>query len=94
MDDVVDERTYAWQMIRALRQAGTGSSTVESGRADVARLLAQALDAGLDRAEIIAELADLGARMLALCDPTGYPTDQGQGDPAPAGVSRAAVAAI
>jgi hypothetical protein len=32
-------------------------------------VLSEALDAGLGRAEIIVELADLGARMFALCNP-------------------------
>ncbi|AQT80029.1 hypothetical protein B1R94_13260 [Mycolicibacterium litorale] len=92
MDDVVDERNYAWQMIRAVRlvQAADSGGTPESGRADVLRLLAQALDAGLDRAEIIVELADLGARMLALCDPAGNSPVH----TASAGVSSAAAAAI
>lgn len=93
MKDIVDERKYAWRMIRAARLAqatGAGSGATETGRADVVRLLAQALDAGLDRAEIIVELADLGARMFALCDPAGA----SHPDIAPASMNSAAAAAI
>ena len=72
MSDVVDERKYAWRMIHAAR-ATHGASTEALGsdvcRNDVVKLLDQALDAGLDRVEIIVELADLGARMFALCNP-------------------------
>ncbi|MGY4709403.1 hypothetical protein ACXDF8_07590 [Mycolicibacterium sp. CBM1] len=73
MNEVVDERKYAWRMIRAARRTQSAGDT-DSGqpcRSDVVLLLEQALDAGLDRAELIVELADLGARMFALCDPSG-----------------------
>jgi hypothetical protein len=37
-------------------------------RDEIISLLDAALDAGLDRAELIVELANLGARFFALCD--------------------------
>ncbi len=60
MNDFADERRYAWRMIRAARRG--------QPRADLVALLDQALEAGLDRAELVAELADLGGRFFALCD--------------------------
>jgi hypothetical protein len=67
MNDFLDERRYAWRLIRAARQARAES--LESSD-QLAALLEQALDAGLDRATLIVELAALGGRLLALCDPT------------------------
>jgi hypothetical protein len=67
MNDFVDEHRYAWRLIRLARQAQAGS--LES-RQNLAALLDEALDAGLDRATLIVELAELGGRLLALCNPT------------------------
>lgn len=72
MNDFNDERRYAWRMIRAARLAqAAGMQTNGSvlSHPETIELLDQALDAGLDRAEIIVELADLGARLFALCSP-------------------------
>jgi hypothetical protein len=72
MNDVLAERNYAWRMIRAARVSHTDgviADGVENRRADIGILLDEALDAGLGRAEIIVELADLAARMFALCNP-------------------------
>ncbi|WP_431231973.1 hypothetical protein ACQ856_21040 [Mycolicibacterium psychrotolerans] len=72
MNDVLAERNYAWRMIRAARVShadGANAMAVENRRIDIELLLSEALDAGLGRAEIIVELADLAARMYALCNP-------------------------
>ncbi|BBX08036.1 hypothetical protein [Mycolicibacterium aichiense] len=72
MNDALAERNYAWRMIRAARIShadGANADAVENRRVDIELLLSEALDAGLGRAEIIVELADLGARMHALCNP-------------------------
>ena len=72
MNDVLAERNYAWRMIRAARIShadGASVDAVENRRIDIELLLSEALDAGLGRAEIIVELADLAARMYALCNP-------------------------
>lgn len=74
--DVADERRYAWLMLRAARRA---HSYVDSGAAampasvrdDITALLQEAMEAGLDRTELVAALADLGGRLLMLCDPAG-----------------------
>jgi hypothetical protein len=71
MSNFVDERRYAWRMMRAVRQAqadGMGVDGAMKWRDEIIRLLDQALDAGLDRAELIVELANIGARLCALCD--------------------------
>lgn len=71
MVDPAEERRYAWRMIRAARRAhaaGTAGAVAKS-RAEVADLLDEAMEAGLDRAEVIAELADLGGRLLLRCEP-------------------------
>jgi hypothetical protein len=70
MSNFVDERRFAWRMMRAVRQAqadGMGADGVMECRDEIITLLDQALDAGLDRAELIVELANIGAR-FALCD--------------------------
>ncbi|MEZ0359623.1 hypothetical protein CRM90_06835 [Mycobacterium sp. ENV421] len=72
MNDVLAERNYAWRMIRAARIShadGANVDAVENRRIDIELLLNDALDAGLGRTEIIVELADLAARMYALCNP-------------------------
>ncbi|TGD88299.1 hypothetical protein BayCH28_11115 [Mycolicibacterium sp. CH28] len=72
MNDVVDERKYAWRMVHAARsvhEARTLADGADVCRHDIVTLLDQALDAGLDRVELIVALADLGARMSALCSP-------------------------
>jgi len=72
MNDFIDERRYAWRMIRAARQAQAVNMQVNGSRIcceEIAELLDQALDSGLGRTEIIVELADLGARLFALCCP-------------------------
>jgi len=71
MSEFIDERRYAWRMIRAARQAQSDGIRVDSAircRDEIIMLLDQALDAGLDRAELVVELANLGARFFALCD--------------------------
>lgn len=82
--DVRDERHYAWRMLRAARraQASVGPEAermAASVREEIHTLLAEALEAGLDRAALVMELADLGGRLLTLCEPTG---DPGSGDDA------------
>lgn len=66
MNDFLDEHRYAWRLIRAARQMQASS---DRSRDHLAALLEQALDAGLDRATLIVELAEIGGRLLALCDP-------------------------
>lgn len=77
MTEFLDERRYAWRLIRAARQ---DRDDAEQSRERLASLLEAALDAGLDRATLITELAQLGGRLLALCDPA--PGDPALGDPA------------
>lgn len=67
MNDFLDEHRYAWRLIRAARQAQAESAP---SRDQIAALLEEALDSGLDRATLIVELADIGGRLLALCNPT------------------------
>lgn len=72
MNENIDERRYAWRMIHAARQAQSTEVQVNGtpvARDDIAELLDLALDAGLDRAQIIIQLADLGARFFTLCTP-------------------------
>jgi len=71
MSNFVDERRFAWRMMRAARQAQVDGIRVDGAmmcRDEIIALLDQALDAGLDRAELVVELANLGARFFALCD--------------------------
>ena len=71
MSNFVDERRYAWRIMRAARQAQADGLRVDGAmmcRDEIIALLDQALDAGLDRAELVVELANLGARFFALCD--------------------------
>lgn len=78
MNDFEDERRYAWRMIRAARlahAAGTREAARAVSRAELMDLLEEALDAGLDRGELIVELADLGARLLTLCNPESARAD-------------------
>lgn len=46
-------------------------------RDEIHALLNEALEAGLDRAALVMELADLGGRLLTLCEPN---EDHGSGD--------------
>lgn len=71
MADPFDERQYAWRMIRAARRAHASGGDELSGasRDAVAALFEQAMEAGLDRAELIIALSRLGGRLLMLCDP-------------------------
>lgn len=66
MNDFLDEHRYAWRLIRAARQLQADSA---QSRDHLAELLKEALDAGLDRATLITELAEVGGRLLALWDP-------------------------
>ena len=66
MNDFLDEHRYAWRLIRAARQSQADSA---QSRDDLAALLKEALDAGLDRATLVIELAEVGGRLLALWDP-------------------------
>jgi len=71
MSNFADERRYALRMMRAVRQAQADGIRVDGAmkcRDEIITLLDQALDAGLDRAELIVELANIGARFFALCD--------------------------
>jgi hypothetical protein len=65
-DPFLDEHRYAWRLIRAARQARADS---EHATDQLTELLDAALDAGLDRATLVVELAAIGGRLLALCDP-------------------------
>jgi hypothetical protein len=74
MNEFNDERRYAWRMLRAARQAQADGMRVDGARTcrdEIVSLLDAALDAGLDRAELIVELANIGARFFALCDLDG-----------------------
>lgn len=73
MDDdlFLDEHRYAWRLIRAARQVHTQS---RHSTDQLTALLDAALDAGLDRATLVVELAAIGGRLLALCDP--IPADE------------------
>lgn len=66
MNDFLDEHRYAWRLIRAARQLQADSD--RSGD-HLSALLEEALDAGLDRATLVVELAKVGGRLLALWDP-------------------------
>ncbi len=66
MNDFLDEHRYAWRLIRAARQLQADSA---QSRDHLAELLKEALDAGLDRATLITELAEVGGRLLGLWDP-------------------------
>lgn len=73
--DILDERRYAWLMLRAAREAhatlGSAAEQISAPvRDQIDALLREALEAGLDRAELVAALADLGGRLLMVCDPT------------------------
>lgn len=71
MTEFADERDYAWRMIRAARRAQAAGIRTDGdhvAREEISQLLDAALDAGLDRAEIVVELAHLGGRFFALCD--------------------------
>lgn len=67
MNDFPDEHHYAWRLVRVARQGRSGSADAQNV---LTALLDQALDAGLDRTTLIVELAEIGGRLLALCDPT------------------------
>lgn len=72
--DILDERRYAWLMLRAARQAhaapgSPAGQTATPVRDEINALLREALEAGLDRAELVTALADLGGRLLMVCDP-------------------------
>ena len=72
MSEFIDERRFAWRMMRAARQAQADGIRVDDAmtcRDEIITLLDQALDAGLDRAELVVELANLVARFFTLCDP-------------------------
>lgn len=75
MNEFLDERRYAWRLIRAARQLQSPQPRSDQSREHLAALLDAALDAGLDRATLIVELAELGGRLLALCDPIAAPID-------------------
>lgn len=66
MNEFLDERQYAWRLIRAARQVQSDS---EPSTDNLAELLEAALDTGLDRTALILELASVGGRLLALWDP-------------------------
>ncbi|HPY24559.1 MAG TPA: hypothetical protein PLK19_09565 [Mycobacterium sp.] len=73
--DVLDERHYAWRMLRAARRAqaslGSGIEQMSTSiRDEIQTLLTEAMEAGLDRATLVTELAALGGRLLTFCDPT------------------------
>ena len=75
--DLIDDRTYAWRMIRAARRAHAAGGDAESAasREEIGALLDQALEAGLDRAELITALSQLGGRLLMLCNPADVNDD-------------------
>lgn len=77
MADPIDERHYAWKMIRAARRAhaaGNGSPPATSCD-EVTALLQEAMEAGLDRAELIMALSHLGGRLLTVCNPADVSGD-------------------
>ena len=80
MNDALAERNYAWRMIRTARRSQ--ATAVHADGADIVTVLNEALDAGLGRAELIVELADLGARMFALCTPAEAQDREGEACPA------------
>jgi hypothetical protein len=80
MNDALAERNYAWRMIRTARLSQT--TAVHADDADIVTVLSEALDAGLGQAEIIIELADLGARMFALCNPADLADGEAETCPA------------
>ena len=66
-DDLfLDEHRYAWRLIRTARQSQAES---QHSTEQLTALLNSALDAGLDRTTLVIELAAIGGRLLALCDP-------------------------
>lgn len=70
--DLIDERRYAWLMLRAARRGAAQANSEQlpaEVRDEINALLREAMDAGLDRAELVAALADLGGRLLMHCDP-------------------------
>jgi hypothetical protein len=67
MNNFLDEHRYAWRLIRAARQLQAESAQSHD---QLTALLNAALDTGLDRATLAVELAAIGGRLLALCDPT------------------------
>lgn len=71
MAELIDERSYAWRMIRAARRAHAsgGDAGSAASREEIGALLEQAMEAGLDRAELITALSQLGGRLLMLCNP-------------------------
>lgn len=74
MSEFVDERRYAWRMLRAARTVQSAGIPIDGAamcREEIVTLVDEALDAGLDRAELIIELVNLGARFLELCDDEG-----------------------
>lgn len=73
----IDERQYAWRMLRAARRAHAsgGAPVSETARDELAALLEQAMEAGLDRAELIIALSQLGGRLLMLCNPAEVSSD-------------------
>ncbi len=66
MNDYLDERGYAWRLIRTAREAHANSLPADDR---LTAVLDAAMDAGLDRAALIVELAALGGRLLSLCNP-------------------------
>lgn len=83
--DVLDERHYAWRMLRAARRAqaslGSGVEQMSASISDeIHALLTEAMEAGLDRATLVTQLADLGGRLLTFCEPA---PEQGYGDDPP-----------
>ena len=65
-DPFLDEHRYAWRLIRTARQSQAESQPYPE---QLTALLNSALDAGLDRTTLLLELAAIGGRLLALCDP-------------------------
>jgi hypothetical protein len=73
MSNFLDERRYAWRMIRAARQVQATTTSIDgiaTSREEIIALLDAALDAGLDRSELIVELANLGLASSRSAIPT------------------------
>ena len=73
MSNFLDERRYAWRMIRAARQVQATTTSIDgiaTSREEIIALLDAALDAGLDRSELIVELANLGPASSRSAIPT------------------------
>ena len=80
MTDLIFERDYAREMLfaaiqRQAREGHVSDSQRSAGQhnEDIATLVAQAVEMGCCRTELIVELANLGARLFACSAPDSRP---------------------